>query len=196
MQIYQMVENQGNLSYKIFTFSALVRSTTNGTVYFMVGDGRNGTNFIHMQTPITLDGDNKLKKIVFTTQLGQVSANALFVALETSCTNLYIEKVQLEEGSVATPFEQRPIGLELSLCERYFKSSREYIGSGTYNGFVTVSSIFGTSMRVTPTISNSIATPGFGTVNRTYLSNDSLTFTGTGNSEGLLAVSTTLDAEL
>ena len=28
--------------------------------------------------------------------------------------------VQLEPGPVATPFEQRPIGLELSLCERYF----------------------------------------------------------------------------
>ena len=30
-------------------------------------------------------------------------------------------KVQLEEGSVATPFEQRPIGLELSLCQRYYQ---------------------------------------------------------------------------
>lgn len=31
-----------------------------------------------------------------------------------------IAQVQLEEGSVATPFEQRPIGLELSLCQRYY----------------------------------------------------------------------------
>lgn len=29
--------------------------------------------------------------------------------------------VQLEEGSIATPFEQRPIGLEMSLCERYYE---------------------------------------------------------------------------
>ena len=29
-------------------------------------------------------------------------------------------KIQLEEGSIATPFEQRPIGLELSLCQRYY----------------------------------------------------------------------------
>lgn len=33
-----------------------------------------------------------------------------------------IAQVQLEEGSVATPFEQRPIGLELSLCQRYYES--------------------------------------------------------------------------
>jgi len=29
--------------------------------------------------------------------------------------------VQLEPGSVATPFEHRPIGLELQLCQRYFQ---------------------------------------------------------------------------
>lgn len=32
-----------------------------------------------------------------------------------------IAQVQLEEGSVATPFEQRPYGLELSLCQRYYE---------------------------------------------------------------------------
>ena len=31
--------------------------------------------------------------------------------------------IQLEEGSVATPFELRPIGLELSLCQRYYQAS-------------------------------------------------------------------------
>ena len=31
-----------------------------------------------------------------------------------------IAQVQLEEGTVATPFEHRPIGIELSLCQRYF----------------------------------------------------------------------------
>lgn len=31
--------------------------------------------------------------------------------------------VQLEKGSVATPFEQRPIGTEISLCQRYFQKS-------------------------------------------------------------------------
>jgi hypothetical protein len=36
-----------------------------------------------------------------------------------------IAQVQLEEGSVATPFENRPIGTELALCQRYF----EYVGT-------------------------------------------------------------------
>ena len=37
-----------------------------------------------------------------------------------------IAQVQLEEGSIATPFEQRPYGLELSLCQRYY----EVLGCG------------------------------------------------------------------
>jgi hypothetical protein len=31
-------------------------------------------------------------------------------------------RVQLEPGAVATPFEQRPIGTELALCQRYFEA--------------------------------------------------------------------------
>ena len=38
-----------------------------------------------------------------------------------------IAQVQLEPGSVATPFEQRPIGTELALCQRYF----QLFGAGT-----------------------------------------------------------------
>ena len=34
-----------------------------------------------------------------------------------------IAQVQLEEGSIATPFELRPIGTELSLCQRYYQTS-------------------------------------------------------------------------
>lgn len=34
--------------------------------------------------------------------------------------SLYITGIQLEEGSVATPFEHRSYGTELSLCQRYY----------------------------------------------------------------------------
>lgn len=33
-----------------------------------------------------------------------------------------VSLVQLEAGSVATPFENRPIGTELALCQRYYQS--------------------------------------------------------------------------
>jgi len=38
-----------------------------------------------------------------------------------SGNTVLITQIQMEEGSVATPFEQRPIGLELALCQRYYE---------------------------------------------------------------------------
>jgi hypothetical protein len=36
--------------------------------------------------------------------------------------------IQMEKGSIATPFEQRPIGTELALCQRYYCRLTEPIG--------------------------------------------------------------------
>ena len=45
----------------------------------------------------------------------------LFVRIEKNTTdNVRFGNIQLEPGPVATPFEQRPIGTELALCQRYY----------------------------------------------------------------------------
>lgn len=75
-----------------------------------------------------------------------------------------IGEVQLERGSVATPFEHRPIGLELSLCQRYYESVMAYVSgivhaNGDYRG---PNIAFKVQKRVTPTASpSSIALSGF-----------------------------------
>lgn len=77
-----------------------------------------------------------------------------------------VSLVQLEEGSVATPFENRPIGTELALCQRYYEKSYElnvtpgtansgqqgfYILSST-NGAVYATCLFKITKRAIPTI--------------------------------------------
>jgi len=69
-----------------------------------------------------------------------------------------ITGVQLEPGPVATPFEHRPIGTELALCQRYFQTILlagfvANVGStGPSSALVSVPS--GTTFRATPTIAN------------------------------------------
>lgn len=78
----------------------------------------------------------------------------IFTLDNTAGANLAIGNVQLEEGSVATPFEQRPIGLELSLCQRYYEAiygSNPPMVQYTANGDTRVSVPFKVSKRVPPT---------------------------------------------
>jgi hypothetical protein len=54
---------------------------------------------------------------------GNFTATANQVNEVDAIGNIFaITGVQLERGAVATPFENRPIGTELSLCERYFEA--------------------------------------------------------------------------
>jgi hypothetical protein len=69
--------------------------------------------------------------------------------------NFILHTVQLEPGPVATPFERRPIGTELALCQRYYIGSNEeaYLGASASGVQTTaVSIIFPVQMRATPTI--------------------------------------------
>ena len=73
----------------------------------------------------------------------------------------------MELGTVATPFEHRPIGTELALCQRYFtktfnletavgQNTSEFDGGiasrGNSSGQVHAMFFYKTSMRATPTI--------------------------------------------
>ena len=74
-----------------------------------------------------------------------------FLSNDTGSTFNY---AQLEEGSVATPFENRPYGIELSLCQRYFwKTTNGGMILNPYSVQSTISMTikFPVTMRVVPT---------------------------------------------
>ena len=83
---------------------------------------------------------------------GNFFATANQVNVLDTIGNIFaITGVQLEVGSVATPFEHRPVGTELALCQRYF-----YRIGGVANGFPLING-FASASGQNPT--NSISFP-------------------------------------
>ena len=103
---------------------------------------------------------------------------------DSTTTTLDIAQVQLEEGSVATPFEHRQYGQELALCQRYygtgiFTATNAYISAAGVGVFGFLS--YKVTMRAAPTVSATVCqsqASGGAVTNRTFAlsSNDATGF--------------------
>jgi hypothetical protein len=81
------------------------------------------------------------------------------VGAQTSGTWV-IGQVQLERSPVMTPFEQRPVGLDLLLCKRYFQwipYTMQFVAAAAQNLETPVA--FPVEMRALPTVSALVADP-------------------------------------
>ena len=156
----QRIEPVNMIVGKMYTLSAWVR-TTNRTIRLRVHDG---SSWIHSAPSQYASPSGQWQKITFTYLYNGPIAG--YHPVQLYCTSgssgEYYEftDYQLEEGTVATPFERRLIGQELQLCQRYFEKM-VYPLSG-YTGFsgwaVTSGSsyyalTFSVDKRTTPTLS-------------------------------------------
>lgn len=129
------------LSFRVFNGGAAGRKIA---VEFAQTFGAGGSAPVLGISPETFTlaaGMNYIKKTVTMPSVAGKTANfghAAVVALWSSAGSdfasrtggltpqtgsLYFSQIKWEPGAVATPFERRPIGLELALCQRYYEKS-------------------------------------------------------------------------
>jgi len=134
------------------------------------------------------------------------SATGAVSVVGTSGATFYITGVQLEAGSVATPFERIDYGRQLIMCQRYYVAiANRYIWSGNSTSGSTYYYVipFPTTMRAGPTVTttNTDATGFPTTASSTAGTNtvDAVRLTRTSNSTvngAYFADSVTASAEL
>lgn len=123
---------------------------TNGIGLFVKFDLGSGTNYELASAGSWQVATNKIGT---TSQVGWA---------QTSGATFYITGVQLEKGSTATAFDYRPIGTELSLCQRYYSYlSRGLVGGADSTTEIAVGGICVIPMRSSPTIALTQTTPQF-----------------------------------
>ena len=122
--------------------------------------------------------------------IGTSSFLELIINLPINTTFIFeIAGVQLEPGPVATPFERRPIGIELALCQRYYEVFGPMTmmfpwGSATQT--VRSHSSFAVTKRATPTITMGSKTAGSGSAAATSIDTTGTAFAGTGSIQDVL----------
>ena len=127
------------LQGKTLTLSFMAKASTAGNCSTYIGRGQ-GAGISVVIDSVTINLTTSWQKFTrtFTMPAYDNTNMTLVVGLISmqllgSSNTVWIKEVQLEEGSVATPFENRPIGLELSLCQRYYEVgfTKNYVGSTT-----------------------------------------------------------------
>ena len=148
---------------KKFTLSVRYSSSTKIRPSLTFMDSTAGWHPVALDSSMTspvYKGGNGVDETVswtFTVDGTAASTNTCLVLIlqsESDASHVFMYQVQLEEGSVATPFEQRPYGLELSLCQRYYwKTDDGGMALNPVNTEVNMSVVikFPVSMRVVPT---------------------------------------------
>jgi len=139
--LYQGIEdkNVNNGTYVISWVGAGINAAWKVSTDTTAGNGPDATTGF---TSVSNGG-------TFTVNEGTEYSKHLWIRFDGTLANL--DKVMVEEGTVATPFEHRPYGTELSLCQRYYQHEVPTFGtSRSTDNIIHSSAYFKVSMRDTP----------------------------------------------
>ena len=153
-------QNNGFNRGYIATFEVNAVDTWEYKTLTVIGDDTSGTwtidNSIGLQFAIDLgsgSGSNITAGSWQTVTTSSLRTSGSVDWVGTLGATFYITGVQLEEGEVATPFEQRPYGVEEQLCKRYWCWGKFKVGGRATTGSGNRDNIFfSTTMRVHPTV--------------------------------------------
>lgn len=109
--------------------------------------------------------------------------------------------VQVERGTIATPFEQRPIGTELALCQRYYETGKIRLIKQNNDTLRQTYDTYGFKQdkRILPVLARTITTStnvGYATMEDLDVSAFNLRWNSTSVSDMTLALTWTATAEL
>ena len=144
------------LEYTVITANTWEYKTVTVVGGLITGGTWNWTNGIGLNVVFSLKGGTTFQTTTGSWQVGdfQCTSNQVNI-MDNVANDFFLTGVQLEVGTVATPFERRPYGTELVLCQRYF-----YIGEfAITNGATSASgqilagrAYHPVEMRITPNI--------------------------------------------
>jgi hypothetical protein len=162
LSISQRIEslNMYDMSGQVVTVSAWVYSSDSraATVELFYPTAPNDyTGFVSLGANVSAAATGWRKVSYQYTNAVQVNGLQLSLSFGAvgGTVTVGITQVQVELGSVATTFEQRPVGLELALCQRYYAQvGTNAIGAAATATIADVFLTFPVTMRTVPTVTS------------------------------------------
>ena len=212
--VYQNIEGVETLAGKTVTLSFYAKADSNKNIATELvqafGSGGSPSSFNSAINVTTHSLTSSWQKFTVTTTLSSISGkvigsnkndslgvnfwleaganlNARTNSLGQQSGTFDIAQVQIEEGASATPFEQRPIGTELSLCQRYFYEATVQTSWGNASSVAMGFFYHPVQMRAQPSVNQvslSLGSALGGTVN-SYMATKQLSGVGSGNAATL-----------
>jgi len=118
------------------------------------------------------------------------SATGATSVVGTNGATFYITGVQLERGTVATPFEYRNYQQELAMCQRYFYSENSalQLSSSSNGSSITGTYHFPVTMRTNPNVTNNYTNANYNTSTPTGTFKFNHPYVGDATKTGTLSV--------